>query len=446
VSRGLARLWPQRITTQVVLLVVTSLIIAHVAITVVVFSLYPRPNLSSGPGSYLTKLVYTAKLLNLASGPDQRVAILQLARAEMPGLLFGPVEKDALPGAVGPIAADLQAQLGSDFTVFETGAAGTQQSRIVIRLPDGSGVSAPFPAPRGLGGPTVPTIITIVFLACVIALLSVWAARTLTAPLSQFADAAERFTLGRTDAPLLERGPREIVRTARALNGMRDRIQRMVEDRAQMLAAISHDLRTPITRLRLRAEEIEPESLRIRVIRDLETMQAMTHAALSFLRDQATTSAHVQVDLTSLVQTVCNSFEDIGHRVGFNGLQHIYVNGDPDQLGRAITNLVENGLKFGTTVSILLYTKDDTVELDVQDDGPGIINGEKLLVMEPFYKSDVSRDLNQQDSFGLGLSIARAIAAAHQGTLSLHDALSTGLIARLTLPLVERQNPDGPTP
>jgi signal transduction histidine kinase len=434
VRQVLANLWPHRITTQIALLVVMSLIIAHIAIAAVLISLYPRPNLPSIATAYTAKLGYTAKLLNLASGPDQQGTILKAARMELPGILFGPLVNEARHGAVGPLAADLQTQLGTTFTVFETSDGDSDFRRVVIELPHGLGVSAPFPA-SDISGPELPAILTIAFLAFAIVLLSVWAARTLTAPLRQFADAAENFTVGRIDAPLPERGPREIVRTARALNGMRERIQRMVEDRAQMLAAISHDLRTPITRLRLRAEEIEPESLRIQVIRDLEAMQAMSQAALSFLRDHAATKAHLRVDFANLVQKVCNSFQGIGYCMDSDSRSHIYVNGDADQLTRAISNLVENGLKFGKRVSIVLRIEKEMVQLDVEDDGPGIIDEEKFRVMEPFYKSDGSRALKQQNSFGLGLSIARAIAAAHQGQLSLHDAMPKGLIARLTLPL-----------
>jgi signal transduction histidine kinase len=441
VSKVLAKLWPHRITTQIALLVVMSLIIAHLAIAAVLISLYPRPDLPLISSAYTAKLIYTAKLLNSASGPDERGTILKVARMELPGILFGPLVNEARHGTVGPLAADLQAQLGTTFTVFEIGDTDSEFPRIVIELSDALAVSAPFP-PSDTGRPELPAILTIAFLAFAIVLLSVWAARTLTAPLRQFADAAEKFTVGRIDVPLPERGPREIVRTARALNGMRERIQRMVEDRAQMLAAISHDLRTPITRLRLRAEEIEPETLRIQVIQDLEAMQAMSQAALSFLRDEAATKVHLQIDFTNLVQKVLNNFGGIGYCIDFDCRSHIYVNGDVDQLIRALSNLIENGLKFGKKVSIALRIEKEMVQFDVEDDGPGIIDEEKLRVMEPFYKSDGSRALKQQNSFGLGLSIARAIAAAHQGQLSLHDAMPKGLIARLTLPLSQNSKPD----
>lgn len=433
------RLWPQRITTQIAVLVVTSLFIAHVVITAAVFALYPRHNPMSGPWADMTRLGFVAKLLDGASSPDQRAEILRVARAEMPELELGELPQDAGRPMHGPQAEDIRSQLGDRFAVFEVGPVGPgRPPRIAVRLPGGQALMTPLAPPPSFRGPSPALIATIVFLACAVALLSVWAARTLTAPLTRFADAAERFTLGRADARLPERGPKEIVRMARALNGMRDRIRRLVEDRARMLAAISHDLRTPITRLRLRAEDIEPEPLRTQVIRDLEAMQIMVHSALSFLRDQATTGTHVRGDLSSLVQTICDGFGDTGREVGFSGPQQVYVDGDPDQLGRAITNLIENGLKFGTSVTVKLHVTDRMVHIDVQDDGPGIPEAEKSRVLEPFYRGDQARSLDGQHSFGLGLSISRAIAEAHQGSLSLHDAQPTGLVARLTLPLDRR--------
>ena len=251
----------------------------------------------------------------------------------------------------------------------------------------------------------------------------------------------ERFTLGRNDAMLPESGPVEIVSAARAFNQMRERIQRMVEDRAQMLAAVSHDLRTPITRLRLRAEEIDSSSLRRQVIRDLDSMQIMIRAALSFLREQATRVRQTRIDLPSLIQTVCDDCADAGRQVSFESSGHAYVMGDPDQLARAITNLVENGLKFGKAVSITTsLSAGSTVDIEVRDDGPGIPDTEKSRVLEPFYRGDQARNLDGQDSFGLGLSISRVIAEAHSGSLSLHDAAPHGLIARLTLPLADQKS------
>jgi signal transduction histidine kinase len=202
-----------------------------------------------------------------------------------------------------------------------------------------------------------------------------------------------------------------------------------------MLAAISHDLRTPITRLRLRAEEIEPELLKMQTIQDLETMQNMVHSILSFLRGQASQPRRERIDLSSLAQTVCDNFVDTGRVVIFLGPSRLNFDCDPEQITWALTNLIDNGLKFGTSVHVALLNsgEEDFVTIEVKDDGPGIPEPERQRVLEPFYRGDAARGLNDTDSFGLGLSIARSVGESHGGTLELSDATPQGLLARLKL-------------
>jgi signal transduction histidine kinase len=237
------------------------------------------------------------------------------------------------------------------------------------------------------------------------------------------------------DAPLSEQGPLEIRRAAKALNEMRARVRAMVEDRTHMLAAVGHDLRTPITRLRLRAEEIEPEPFKRQIIRDLDSMRDMVHAALAFLRDEAKSRRHERTDLPSLIQTLCDGFSDMGRNVSFVGPAHLQATCDPDQLTRALANLIDNGVKFGKSVVVTLKEPrpGDPITIEVQDDGPGIAASERERVMEPFYRGDAARGLDDCASFGLGLSIARSVAEAHGGTLELRDGSPRGLVARLTI-------------
>jgi signal transduction histidine kinase len=438
VSGIFERLRSLPIATQVAALVAAALAIAHVMIGATVFVLYPRHDaMSPPPGAAIFRLCFVARLLDDASSPDHRAEVLRIAQREIPGLGAGELPRLVRTPLHGPFQEDARSCLADGLRVFDAPPDGpASRPRIAVQLHDGSAIMAPLGPPPGFSGPGPGLTIAIVFLACAVVLLSIWATRTLTAPLTRFTEAAERFTLGRTDEPLPERGPREIVRAAQAFNGMSERIQGMVKERAHMLAAVSHDLRTPITRLRLRAEEIEQPSLRKQVIRDLDTMRSMLHAALSFLRDRASRGKHARIDLPSLIQTVCDDCADTGREVIFEGPSHLYVNGDPDQLARAITNLIENGLNFGTLVAVTLSERQDrAVEIDVRDDGPGIPDGEKRRVLEPFYRCDHARGLGCHDGFGLGLSISQVIAEAHGGSVSLHDAQPAGLIARLTLPL-----------
>jgi signal transduction histidine kinase len=437
---------PRRIGTQIAVLVVTSLLISQVVTAATFFLFSPLPGSGHSPVAAVAELAVTAKLLVAADTPEARLDILQAARRSFPGLHVA-----SEPPPLDRISHDdrlvrvVQRDVGPQFTVFAArmeGAPRDGTSQIGIRLPDGSAIMTALPA-RSWPPRIAPALIsTLVFLASVVALLSLWATRMLTAPLRQFADAAERFTVGGSDTPLSEQGPVEIRRAAKALNEMRARIRQMVEDRTRMLAAVSHDLRTPITRLRLRAEEIEPEALKLQVVRDLDAMRDMVHSALSFLRDEAKTNGHLKIDLPSLIQTLCDGFCDMGRDVGFVGPAHLQMTCDPDQLTRALANLIDNGLKFGTKVTVeLKHPAGGPIVIEVEDDGPGIVEGEKERVMEPFYRGDASRGRDGPASFGLGLSIARSVAESHGGTLELRDVTPKGLLARLTL-ATDSKSPD----
>jgi signal transduction histidine kinase len=268
-----------------------------------------------------------------------------------------------------------------------------------------------------------------------VTLLSLWAARALTAPLSSFAKAAEDFSLNGAAAPLHERGPEEIRSVARALNRMRERITTLIDDRTKMLAAISHDLRTPITRMRLRAEFIEDEAHRSRMLRDLEQMRSMLEAVLSFLRNDRKLESMTLVDIASTLQLVTDQFADMGHKVAYDGPEHAMATVRPDDLHRSVTNLVENAVRYGAEATIRLRVSPDTATIEVEDDGPGISDTRKEVMLEPFVRGDDARNMDEAAGFGLGLSIARTIATAHHGALSLNDRQPHGLIVRIQLPV-----------
>jgi len=183
-------------------------------------------------------------------------------------------------------------------------------------------------------------------------LLGLWAARALTAPLSAFAKAAENFSLDGS-APLLpERGPEEIRSVAKALNRMRQRITALIDNRTKMLAAISHDLRTPITRMRLRSEFIEDEGHRSRMLHDLDQMRSMLESVLSFLRNDRKLESMTLVDIASTLQLIADQFADMGYKVAYEGPEHAMTMARPDDLHRCVTNLVENAVRFGAEINI----------------------------------------------------------------------------------------------
>ena len=278
-------------------------------------------------------------------------------------------------------------------------------------------------------------MLTLLFAVVSVTLLGLWAARALTAPLSSFAKAAEDFSLNGAADPLPERGPEEIRSVAKALNRMRERITTLIDDRTKTLAAISHDLRTPITRMRLRAEFIEDNTHRSRMLSDLEQMRSMLEAVLSFLRNDRRLESMTLVDIASTLQLVTDQFADMGHKVAYDGPEHAMATVRPDDLHRSVTNLVENAVRFGAETTIRLTVSPDIATIEVEDDGPGISDSRKDVMLEPFVRGDDARNMDEASGFGLGLSIARTIVLAHHGAMSLNDRQPHGLIVRIQLPV-----------
>lgn len=296
-----------------------------------------------------------------------------------------------------------------------------------------------------IGSPKMPAFAsglwtsTLLFLVASMTLLGLWAGRALSSPLSAFARAAENFSLNRSSAPLPENGPEEIRSAARALNRMRERITTLMNDRTRMLAAISHDLRTPITRLRLRSEYIEDPAQRMQTVRDLDQMQSMLESVLSLLRNESPVKPTL-VDVAALLQMVCEQFSDSGYAVTYSGPDRAAFVLRPDEIIRAVTNLVQNATRFGTRIDVTLSTAGDRIVIDVADDGPGIPDDRKAAMLEPFVRGEEARTMDESAGFGLGLSIAQAIVTAHEGTLHLLDNEPAGLRVRLQLAKADRDS------
>jgi len=331
-------------------------------------------------------------------------------------------------------------ELGSDYRVFPLAPDGDTH-RVGIVLPDGTILSAKMPDQNRPPFWNGPLTMTLMFAVISVTLLGLWAARALTAPLLSFAKAAESFSLNGTVAPLPERGPEEIRSVAKALNRMRERITALIDDRTKMLAAISHDLRTPITRMRLRCEFIEDDSHRGRMWHDLDQMRSMLDSVLSFLRNEHRIESMTLVDVATSLQLVTDQFVDMGHKVAYHGPEHAIATVRPDDLHRGITNLVDNAVRFGTETTIRLDFSPDIMTIDVEDDGPGISDARKQFVLEPFVRGDDARNMDEAVGFGLGLSIASNIVKAHGGELSLRDRQPRGLIVSIRLPVRSRIRP-----
>jgi signal transduction histidine kinase len=267
----------------------------------------------------------------------------------------------------------------------------------------------------------------------------------ITSPLIRFANAAKRLRLDGDEEELFAaNGAKEIRTLAMALNNMRRRIRKMVDDRTRMLTAVSHDLRTPLTRLRMRVERSKDATSREAMLADISTLTTMIEDSLQYLTSTATVETPRKVDISSLLQTIASEFSDLGHNVTYQGPDRFAYLCKRKAMIRAITNIVENAVRFGTTVSVELHNNNrGSVEIVVCDDGPGIENDLREKVLEPFFKTDEARTTSENSGFGLGLSIADEIVKGHGGSLLLENASPHGLRVTIRLPaahVVQHQN------
>lgn len=314
------------------------------------------------------------------------------------------------------------------------GARPAQVIRAAIETRDGAWVTFHSPVPDFHPSWFGHAGISALVMGTAILLLSFWVVRHLTRPLSQVAAAAER--LGRdVDAPPLpETGPKEVRMVAQAFNRMQERLRRFVEDRTRMLAAISHDLRTPITLLRLRTEFIAETEERIRMQATLEGMEAMIAATLSFARNDMVSEPSLAVDIVSLLSSICDDMADVGLPVTFEPEGRIPLECRPTALRRAFTNLIDNALNYGGTARVFLEKSGTAITIKVEDDGPGVPEDEQENVFKPFYRLEHSRNLDT-GGVGLGLSVARTVIHAHGGDIGFRNRAEGGLRVTVTLPL-----------
>ena len=262
----------------------------------------------------------------------------------------------------------------------------------------------------------------------------VWVfARRMAAPIQVFADAAERLGRDPQSPPLEIKGPREISVAAQAFNQMQGRLRRYVDDRTAMMGAIAHDLRTPLTRLRFRIEAL-PEDQRAKYGADLDQMEEMITATLGFVRDAAQPAQRRPLELSSLVESLCDEMAETGQKTEVVAGDKVVVEGDSMALRRLIANLLENAVKFGGVARARVFRDAGNAVVEIDDDGPGIPPQDAERVFEPFYRREPSRS-RQTGGIGLGLAVVRSIARGHGGDVSLINRTGGGLTARVQLPL-----------
>ncbi|WP_332769254.1 ATP-binding protein [Pseudomonas koreensis] len=278
------------------------------------------------------------------------------------------------------------------------------------------------------GGPVVP--LTFQFITLMIA--AWYGAKLLSRPIQRLSDAAERLSEDLDSPPLDESGPREARQAASTFNLMQRRIREQVQQRARMLGAVSHDLRTPLSRLKLRLENLSDEKLQGQMRQDLDDMISMLDATLSYLHEQRTSEAVQLMDVQALVESLCENAQDQGADVQVSG-QCAPLPVQPMALRSCLNNLLDNALRYAGQARIELHDHREQVLIRVIDHGPGIAEDQREAVFEPFYRLEGSRNRNS-GGVGLGMTIAREAAQRLAGQLTLQETPGGGLTAVIRLP------------
>ena len=444
-------LWPRSLFGRLVLVLVIGLIVAQIAATFL--SLHERDQalVSFSDQQFVQRDADAVRLMESLPAADRaqvariltdpRLTVTLVPRADDPrGALlpdnaaasFQAKLRQQLPGhTVHGYMLHVPVPRGERSTPFDVGYR--TRSVTLVQLKDGGWVRIDYLRPLRLAGWPYPLLVDIAVLLVAVILLSLIAVRWVTRPLSALSRAANELGRDLRRPPLAESGPAEVRHAAKAFNDMQTRLVRYIEDRTRLLTAISHDLKTPITRLRLRAELLEDEQLKDKFIRDLHDMEHMTNATLDFLRGLETSEAPQPMDLMALLESVQADAEETGQTVTLSGRVNAAFIGRPQALKRCLENLVGNAVRYGRRAEVSVQDDGCTVTIRVRDAGPGIPEDQLEKVFEPYYRLEDSRSREHGGS-GLGLGIARNIAALHGGSLTLRNHSAGGLEAVLKLP------------
>lgn len=432
----LSRLWPGSLFGRVALILFLGLAAAH-GLSFWLVTMERGLAMRGMMVSYLARDVASSIAILERVPPAERASWLpRLARPNYQLRLDAPADGAAASGSslAGPVARALAETLEPP---REVSAVQAQEAgialRLRLRLVDGTPVAVDLAEPRLAISPWV--LVVLAAQLALLAWLSWLAVRVATRPLLQLAEAADALGPAQAGPPLPEQGPREVARAAAAFNAMQARVQAHLEERMHILAAISHDLQTPITRLRLRAEMADDTVLRDKLLADAAEMQSLVEEGISYARSaQAVREPLRAVDLQALLDSIACDYADAGQPVRLMGQAAGMLRTRPQALRRLICNLLDNALKFAGAAQIAVtQAPDGGVTISVLDRGPGIPEAELQAVLQPFYRLETSRS-RESGGTGLGLAIAQQLAQALGGQLSLGPREGGGLQAQLALP------------
>lgn len=429
-------LWPTGLIGRVGLVLVMAIALELVASTFV-FERAERVSTDDASAHRIAVQLDSAARVLDVTDRDQRVAVA--ASLSEPELAFAwhaasstqapPATQDA-QGLKAKLLADEPALARRDLALGQTGTSDMVEGR--LSLVDGSTVTFRAHAPEGSLSGLPAQIASVAMLSGCVLLAALLVVRTLAAPLRMLVKATD--AIGRGPPVHLDdaRGPREIRRVARAFNAMQDRINGLLKDRIAALAAVSHDLRTPISRMRLRADVMGGDEAAA-FDRDLAEMEAMLDDLNAHLRGDTDPEAPRRINLAATLQTLVDDATDAGKAARYIGPDQLTLKGRPLALKRAFSNIVNNAIAYGDRAGVALADAGREVLVTVEDDGPGIPEAERTSVFEPFYRGDSSRN-RAKGGMGLGLAIAQAAVTRDGGMISLANRPEGGLRVTIRLP------------
>lgn len=443
---------PNSIAGRTLVVMVSGLILSHL-LSVAIYTTDRRSAINLVGGEHVSERMITLARLIEGASPAERKRLAEIASENLLAVSLATE-----PSIADGMAASQEEQILTE--VFAEHLAGKGVREFRLRYGDapkdgGTTVSGLISGPRKLmevslrlkgGGwlncsaliETTSSIWSLRFLLSLgvmtiaVIIVSALVVYHINGPLRTFAGAARRFGTNINSPPLPVKGPREVRAAVSAFNDMQERLKRLISDRRQMLAAVSHDLRTPITLLRLRTEFVENEMEREKMLATLTEMEEMVESILRFVRDDADHEEVQSVDLVALINAVCDDISDIGGKAIFDGPDRLIYRCRPNSLKRALSNLVDNAVKFGGSALVRLNEAGRNIEVVIEDNGPGIAESELGAIFDPFYRIESSRS-RDTGGVGLGLSVARSIIDAHGGRILIENRPEGGLRVKVEL-------------
>jgi len=428
--------WPRSLFARLALILFAGLALAQALSAALTFTERDQATTQLMMGYVEREVASSVALLDLLPAAERPAWLPRLARRSYrfilgPGETVGAMPDEKLSAQ---IAHSIEQGIGRSYPLSVNGLGNSGRMQVHLRLSDGSPLTIDVLPMRGVPlSPWLPAV-----LAAQLAILAAccWlAVREAVRPLRALAEAADALGPDLRPVELPERGPSEVLRSARAFNAMQRRIAAYVDERVRILAAISHDLQTPITRMRLRVDLMDDDAQQPRLRADLDELQSLVKDGIGYARAlHGEREAARAIDLDAQLDSLVLDYRDAGSAVSLSGRIGTPVQTRPKALRRIVGNLVDNALKFAGSAAIAVgRDSGGAVLVRVLDDGPGIPVDQLEAVFEPFFRLEGSRNRDTGGT-GLGLAIARQLAGSLGGTLTLHNRAEGGLEARLTLP------------